>query len=123
VKKVFAKAMATAAFMGLAGFGVAACGSNPAYTDSGYEQVWDNGHYVYVPYSYYTSHRNLYSNRLHAPHHYTSSYVTSHHVTVTHQTTVHKNGSRTTTRTTTRHTTTTRRSSGFGSGSRSYRRH
>jgi hypothetical protein len=114
VKKVLAKAMATVAFMGMAGFGVAACGSNSGYVDNGYEQVWTGTGYTYVPYSYYTSHRSLYNNRLHPVHHYSSSYVTSHHYTVTHQTTIHSNGSRTTTRTTTRHTTTVRRSSSFG---------
>jgi len=114
VKKVLAKALATAAFMTMAGFGATACDSNSGYADQGYEQVWDGGHYVYVPYSYYNSHRSLYSNHFHPAHHASSSYVKSHHVTVTHRTTttVHKNGSRTTTRhTTTRHTT-TRRTSG-----------
>jgi len=117
VKKVLAKAMATAAFMTMAGFGVAACGADPGYTDNGYEQVWDHGHYVYVPYDYYNSHRSLYNNHAHPAHHASSSYVKSHHVTVTHKstTTIHKDGSRTTTRhTTTRrstgHSTTTRRS-------------
>lgn len=97
--------------------GVTACGSNSGYTDNGYEQVWDHGHYVYVPYDYYNSHRSLYNNHAHPAHHASSSYVKSHHVTVTHKTTttVHKDGSRTTTRhTTTRrstgHSTTTRRS-------------
>lgn len=111
VKKVLA-AVGTAAVLMT---GATACG-NQGYADQGYEQVWDGGHYVYVPYSYYTSHRSLYNNHLHPAHHASSSYVKTHHVTVTHRTTttVHSNGSRTTTRhTTTRHTT-TRRSSSFG---------
>ena len=106
VKKVLA-AVGTAAVLAT---GATACG-NQGYADNGYEQVWDHGHYVYVPYGYYTSHRSLYSNHLHPAHHASSSYVTSHHVTVTHQTTTHSNG-RTTTRTTTRRSTTTTRHSG-----------
>jgi hypothetical protein len=119
VQKVLA-AVGTAAVLAT---GATACG-NQGYTDNGYEQVWDHGHYVYVPYDYYTSHRSYYTNSLHPAHHASSSYVKSHHVTVTHRTTttVHKDGSRTTTRhTTTRHTT-TRKSSGFGSSTRSRRR-
>lgn len=120
MKKVLAKAMATAAFMAMAGFGATACNTGSGYTDQGYEQVWDHGHYVYVPYDYYQSHRSYYSNHLHPAHHASSHYVTTHHVTVTHRTTttVHSNG-RTTTRHTTTHRTTTRRSS---SGYRSTRR-
>lgn len=107
MKKVLA-ALGTAAVLFT---GATACGNQGGYADQGYEQVWDGGHYVYVPYSYYTSHRSLYSNSLHPAHHASSSYVKTHHVTVIHRTTttVHKNGSRTTTRhTTTRHTTTRR---------------
>lgn len=103
--------------------GATACGTQ-GYSDSGYEQVWDHGHYTYVPYSYYQSHRRLYDNHAHPVHHYSSSYVTSHHVTVQHQTTTttHSNGSRTTTKhtTTTTHRYVPRKSTGYG---RSTRRH
>lgn len=95
-------AMGTAALTG--------CGSH--HHDAGYEQVWYNGSYQYVPYDYYHSHMSLYNNHAHPAHHFSSSYVNSHHVTVQHQTTtttVHRNGSRTTTR---RTTTTTHHSSG-----------
>lgn len=103
--------------------GATACGTQ-GYNDGGYEQVWDGGHYVYVPYSYYTSHRSLYNNHAHPVHHYSSSYVTSHHVTVQHKTTTttHSNGSRTTTKHTTTKRTTIRKSSGFGSSRTTRRR-
>lgn len=109
MKKTFAGivagiAMGTAALTG--------CGG---HNDAGYEQVWYNGSYQYVPYSYYHSHMSLYNNSAHPAHHYSSGYVNSHHVTVQHQTTttVHSNGSRTTTHrtTTTHHSTTTSRRS------------
>lgn len=118
MKKVLA-ALGTAAVLMT---GATACGTQ-SYADSGYEQVWDHGHYTYVPYDYYDSHRSLYNNRLHPAHHASSSYVKTHHVKVTHRTTttVHKDGSRTTTRHTTTRRTTTRKSGGFG-GSRSTRR-
>jgi hypothetical protein len=122
VQKTVAKAFASVAFMAMAGFGVTACGNDPGYVDNGYDQVWDHGHYVYVPHSYYLSHKSQYRNSAHPVRHRSSSYVTTHHVKVTHRTTttVNKDGSRTTTRhTTTRRTT--RKSSGFG-GSRSTRR-
>ena len=93
--------------------GATACGSNAGYTDNGYEQVWDHGHSVYVPYSYYQSHRNYYDHTGHAVTRRSSSYVTKHHVTVSHKTTttVHSNGKRVTKHTTTTHKhTTTRRS-------------
>lgn len=111
MKKILA-ALGTAAVLMT---GATACGSGSGY--SGYDQVWDNGHYVYVPDSYYHSHMSQY--RGHTVHHVSSSYVTSHHVTVQHKTvSLTKGGSRTTTRTTThtttRHSTTVRRSSGFG---------
>lgn len=118
VQKVLA-AVGTAAVLAT---GATACNTGGGgYSDQGYEQVWYNGSYQYVPYSYYQSHRSLYNNHLHPAHHASSSYVTSHHVHVTHQTTTttHSNG-RTTTRrtTTTTHHTTTRRSSGFGRSTR-----
>lgn len=119
MKKVLA-ALGTAAVLAV---GATGCGTG-GLQYSGYDQVWDHGHYVYVPDSYYHSHRSLYSG--HPVHHVSSSYVTTHHVTVSHQTTVHSNGSRTTTRTTTRHTTTTTRKSGgwsrSGGSTRSYRK-
>lgn len=89
--------------------GATACNTGQGYADSGYEQVWDNGQYVYVPYGYYQSHRSMYRSRLHPAHHYSSGYVTRHHVTVEHRTTttVHRNGSRTTTHTRTTHRTIT----------------
>lgn len=103
--KVVAKALASVAFMAVAGMGVTACTEES--TDQGYMQVWESGHYTYVPYSYYTQHKSYYSNPLHPAHRRSSNYVTTHHVTVTHKstTTVNKDGSRTTKRTTTRTTT------------------
>lgn len=116
MKKVLA-ALGTAAVLMT---GATACGTQTQ--DQGYEYVWDHGHYTYVPYDYYQSHRSYY-NGAHKPKHVSSHYVTTHHVTVTHKTTttVHKDGSRTTTRHSTTHRSTTRKSSGFG-GSRTTRR-
>lgn len=112
MKKAVVKAIASVAFMGVASFGVSACGSQPV--DQGYEYVWSNGHYEYVPYSYYHSHRSQYSSTAHPAKRVSSSYVTKHHVTVSHKTTttVHSNGKRTVkhSTTTTHKKTTTRRS-------------
>lgn len=116
--KTVLAALGTAAVLMM---GATACGTQTQ--DNGYEYVWDHGHYTYVPYDYYQSHRSYYNNSAHKPKHVSSHYVTTHHVTVTHKTTttVHKNGSRTTTRHSTTHRSTTRKSSGFG-GSRNTRR-
>lgn len=93
--------------MGLA----ALTGCSSHRSNNGYEQVWDNGHYVYVPYDYYHSHLSLYNNSLHPAHHYSSSYVSKHHITVSHTTTTTTRNGRTTTtnRTTTTHHSTTNR--------------
>jgi hypothetical protein len=108
VNKAVAKAIASVAFMGVAGIGVSACGNQPV--DSGYEYVWDHGHYTYVPYDYYYSHRSYYNHTGHPVRKYSSSYVTKHHVTVVHKTTttVHSNGKRTTTKHSTIKRSTTR---------------
>lgn len=121
MNKAVAKAMASVALLGMSVAGLSACGTQTQ--DDGYMQVWDHGHYTYVPYGYYNSHRSLYNNHAHPAHRRSSSYVTTHHVKVEHRTTttVHKDGSRTTTRHTTTRRTTTRKNGGFG-GSRSTRR-
>lgn len=117
MNKAVAKAMASVAFMGMGVAGLSACGTPTQ--DAGYVQVWDHGHYTYVPYGYYDSHRSLYNNPAHPAHRRSSSYVTTHHVKVTHRTTttVHKDGSRTTTH----HTTTRRTTKSGGSSGRSNR--
>lgn len=108
MKKVLA-ALGTAAVLLT---GATACGTQ-TQSNGSYEQVWENGHYVYVPYDYYTSHRSLYNNHAHPAHHRSSSYVTTHHVMVTHKTTVHSNGRTTTRHTTTRRTTTVHKGSAY----------
>lgn len=119
MNKAVAKVVASVAFMGVAGFGVTACGNNPPATS--YEQVWENGHYVYVPTSYYQSHRSYYSNTLHPARKVSSSYVKTHHVTVVHKTVVHKTTTvkRHSSKTTTHHTSTVHK---YRSSSRSKRR-